>query len=141
MIAYLDTSVVLRAVFGEPEAFRGWAGLEYAVSSQLLQNEALRTLDRRRVASTLPEAALSRVHATTHDLLSRVSLVPLTPAVLARAAEPFPTTLGTLDALHLATALLWRDATGDTPVFLTHDAQLGRGARACGLPTPLCPAD
>ena len=141
MIAYLDTSVVLRAVFGEPDAFAGWAGVDYAVSSQLLRNEALRTLDRRRVSAALPETLLARVHATTHDLLSRVAFVPLTTAVLARAAEPFPTTLGTLDALHLATALLWRDATGDTPVFLTHDAQLARGARACGLSTPLCPAD
>ena len=110
MIAYLDTTVVLRAVFGEPDAFAGWAGVDSAVSSQILQNEAPRTPVRRRVSASLPETLLARVHATTHDLLSRVSLVPLTPAVLARAAEPFPTTLGTLDALHLATALLWPGA-------------------------------
>lgn len=58
MIAYLDTSVVLRAVFGEPDAFSGWAGVDYAVSSRILQNEALRTLDRRRVSAALPETLL-----------------------------------------------------------------------------------
>jgi predicted nucleic acid-binding protein len=51
----------------------------------------------------------ARGAAATHgdavrDLLARVSLVELAPAVLARALEPFPAPVRTLDALHLATA-------------------------------------
>ena len=38
----------------------------------------------------------------------------------------------TLDAIHLATALLWEEHAGEI-VFLTHDGQLANAARACGL--------
>lgn len=54
--------------------------------------------------------------------------------MLARAAQPFPTTLGTLDAIHLSTALLWRERTGEALTLATHDGALALGARAFGLP-------
>ena len=57
----------------------------------------------------------------------------MTAPVLARAAQPLPTELGTLDAIHLATALLWREHTGGDIVMATHDVALGMAARACGL--------
>ena len=44
-----------------------------------------------------------------------------------------PTELGTLDAIHLATALLWKDMTKGNLVMATHDGALARGARAHGL--------
>jgi hypothetical protein len=53
--------------------------------------------------------------------------------VLDRAAQPMPTELGTLDAIHLASALLWKDAMGIDPVMATHDGALGLAARAHGL--------
>ena len=53
--------------------------------------------------------------------------------VLGRAGEPLPTPLGTLDAIHLATALVWRDRTGDPLVIATHDVALGLAARAFGF--------
>lgn len=56
-------------------------------------------------------------------------------AVLRRAGDPFPLPLGTLDALHLATALLVRDRRGGEVVVATHDAQLAAAARAVGLDT------
>jgi hypothetical protein len=52
---------------------------------------------------------------------------------LARASEPFPTALGTLDALHLATALVWRERTRQTLVMATHDPGLGLAARSFGI--------
>ncbi|HEU4693066.1 MAG TPA: hypothetical protein VFS23_32110 [Vicinamibacterales bacterium] len=36
-------------------------------------------------------------------------------------AEPMPMPLGTRDALHLATALVWRDRMGPLPTMATHD--------------------
>ncbi len=53
--------------------------------------------------------------------------------VLSRAGEPLPTPLGTLDAVHLATALIWRDRMGSLPIVATHDAALGLAARAFGF--------
>ncbi|MCK6571694.1 type II toxin-antitoxin system VapC family toxin [Myxococcota bacterium] len=135
MHVYLDSSVILRAAFGEPGAFRGWPRVSYGVSSRLAALECLRTLDRRRVRTSLSDTALARVRGTVLDLLSRLALVPLSPVIVARAAEPFPTALGTLDALHLATALHWQAATGDVLTFVSHDDELSTAARACGFET------
>ncbi len=44
-----------------------------------------------------------------------------------------PTELGTLDAIHLATALLWRELTGISPIVTTHDGALAVAARAHGF--------
>ena len=52
--------------------------------------------------------------------------------VLARAADPFPTMVGSLDAIHLASALLIRDDFEDLG-FATHDQGLGTAARATGF--------
>ena len=55
--------------------------------------------------------------------------------MLDRAALPLPVTLGTLDAIHLATAMLWREASAEELVLATHDRSLALAARACGLRT------
>lgn len=47
-----------------------------------------------------------------NDWLEAIDLVLLRPPVLSRASEPMPMPLGTLDAIHLATALIWRDRVG-----------------------------
>ncbi len=51
---------------------------------------------------------------------------------LERAAEPFPTLLGSLDAIHLASALLARTLVDDLG-FATHDEELATAARAMGF--------
>jgi hypothetical protein len=54
---------------------------------------------------------------------------------LTRASEPLPTPLGTLDALHLATALVWRERTGQALTMATHDRDLALAARLFGIET------
>jgi ABC-type lipoprotein export system ATPase subunit len=49
------------------------------------------------------------------------------------ASEPFPVPLGTLDAIHLATAMAWRDARETALVMATHDKALAEAARSVGL--------
>jgi len=66
------------------------------------------------------------------EAVEAFSLVALDPIVLERASEPFPTTLGPLDAIHLASALLARDRF-DGFVFATHDDELGLAAQATGF--------
>ncbi len=41
--------------------------------------------------------------------------------------------LGPLDAVHLATALIWRDRIAPLPAVATHDTVLGSAARAFGF--------
>jgi hypothetical protein len=54
-------------------------------------------------------------------------------AVLGRASESFSTPLGSLDAIHLATALIWREKWDRDLVMLTHDRQLAVASRANGI--------
>ena len=79
----------------------------------------------------MQEAALRR--QTVNEWLEAIDLILLRPAVLSRASEPLPTPLGTLDALHLASALVWRDRMSPLSVVATHDAALGLAAKAFGF--------
>jgi hypothetical protein len=103
------------------------------VSSELLAVEALRALDRLRLQGALSvDEAVARRQAVT-EWLEAVDLVLLRRPVLSRASDPFPTPLGTLDSLHLATALLWREWTRQTLTMATHDRDLALAARAFGI--------
>ncbi len=132
MIVYVDSSVVLRIVLGEPGALRGWRRIRRAVSSQLARIECLRTIDRARIRLTLPEADVARRRAAVLEVLEGFDVVPMDAAVLRRAADPFPTTLGSLDALHLATALQVRETIPELQLA-THDQELAIAARAVGF--------
>ena len=66
-------------------------------------------------------------------LVAAMETVEPTRPVLARASQPLPTAVGILDAIHLATALLWRERTGADLVMATHDTALATAARASGL--------
>ena len=133
MIAYIDTSALLRMVLREPGALDDLRTYEVLVSSELIAVESARTIDRLRIQGSLTsEEAAERLRAVT-QWLEAIELVLLRPPVLSRASEPMPMPLGTLDAIHLATALLWRDRMGPLPEMATHDTTLGAAARAFGF--------
>lgn len=133
MIAYLDSSVLLRRILGQPGSLREWAAVQTAVASALVETECLRTLDRLRVRAGLTDAEVARRREAVFRLLDSFEIVGVTAPVLARAAQPLPTELGTLDAIHLATALLWREHRDAGIVMATHDAALALAARSTGL--------
>jgi predicted nucleic acid-binding protein len=128
VIAYLDSSVLLRKVLRQPGSLREWTAVRTGVASALAETECLRTLDRLRLRAGLSDREVARRRQTVFRLLESLEVVEVTAPVLARAAE-----LGTLDAIHLATALLWREHSGGDIVMATHDVALGTAARACGL--------
>ena len=133
MIAYVDSSVLLRVALGQPNALPEWRDIERGVSSALVTTESLRTLDRVRLRVNLSDMEVARRRATILSLIDSLELVETDSVVLERAAQPMPTELGTLDAIHLASALLWKDALGSDPVMATHDKALGLAAQAHGL--------
>jgi predicted nucleic acid-binding protein len=133
MIAYLDSSVVLRVVLGQPGALAEWRSIERGAASALVQVECLRTLDRLRIAQGISDADITLRREAVYRVMEAVDAVDVTAAVLTRAAQPMPTALGTLDAIHLATALLYRERLGQDLVMATHDAALALAARASGL--------
>ena len=133
MIAYIDSSVLLRVAFRQANALMQWARVERGVSSALILTESLRTLDRARLRADLSDLEVARRRSTILALVDSLELVEIDSVILDRAAQPMPTELGTLDAIHLASALLWKDATGIEPVMATHDVALGLAAQAHGL--------
>jgi hypothetical protein len=50
VIAYLDSSVLLRVVLGQRNALKEWGRVTQGVASALVEVECLRTLDRLRFA-------------------------------------------------------------------------------------------
>jgi predicted nucleic acid-binding protein len=137
---YIDSSVMLRRTLSQPGALTDvdWVS---ASSSELLAVELRRTFDRLRLTRVMPKRKLAQLRDEVERNLAGIALVPLDRSVLKRAGEPFPKPLKTLDAIHLATALLLNNYEGGI-VFLTHDRQLGVAALACGLavyPGPIAP--
>ena len=134
MNIYLDTSVVLRRLLRQPNALADWGAWEEAYASALLRVEALRTIDRLRLEGFVNDTQRVELHQQLNDLCDSLYLVAFSDAVLERASQPLPTVLGTLDALHLATAQLLRQE-GIELTLATHDERLALAARSVGLPT------
>jgi predicted nucleic acid-binding protein len=134
MIAYVDTSVLLRVALRQANALQQWLQIEHGISSALVTRESLRALDRLRLRNALADSEVATRRSTILSLVSSLDeVVEIDASVLDRAAQPMPTELGTLDAIHLATALLWKDMTQADLVMATHDRALALGAQAHGL--------
>jgi predicted nucleic acid-binding protein len=134
VIAYTDASILLRVAVGQTDSLPEWRQIDHGVASALVVTECLRTLDRLRLRAGLSDAEVATRRETLLALIGSLELVEIDSVVLGRAAQPMPTELGTLDAIHLATALLWRELMGAELTMATHDGALGLAARAHGLP-------
>jgi predicted nucleic acid-binding protein len=129
---YVDSSVLLRVVLQESRALREWRRIRRPIASELVRLECRRTIDRARIRERLSDEVVAQQRAAVLEVLDGFDTVPLDSVVLERAAEPFPTLLGSLDAIHLATALLVRTRIKDLH-FATHDGEVGTAARAMGF--------
>ncbi len=133
MICYIDTSVLLRSVLNHPKQFKDWKQIETAFSSELLSVESHRVIDRYRLEGKLSDSDVSEVKSALSVFLRGLTLFEISRDVVKRASETFPTVIGTLDAIHLSTALLWRDKYRKSFAVLSFDDQLRTAAKAMGL--------
>lgn len=117
---YLDTSVALAHLLAEdrspPESL--WA--QTLVSSRLLEYELWTRVHARGLTHSHGEYV--------RTLIGQVALLELAPPVLARALEPFPHPVRTLDALHLASMEFLR-AQGQPVQLASYDKRLLAAAR------------
>ncbi|MDA2925220.1 PIN domain-containing protein [Acidobacteria bacterium AH-259-L09] len=134
MNAYVESSVLLRKLLGEPDPLEEWTQAEVCVSSQLLRVECLRTLDRLRLRRLLDDEEMALRLEALHAAFESIHLIEVGPEVLDRAGQPFPTSLGTLDAIHLSSAILWQIYEKVPLILFTHDRELALAARAHGIP-------
>jgi predicted nucleic acid-binding protein len=130
MIVYLDASVVLRKLQREAGSLASWGQWKRAYSSELLRVEVLRSIDRNRLKSTLTDDDVANLVAKAYATFDVIEFIDLSASVLNKASQPLLTPLGTLDALHLATALRLVEASGIELTFLTHDTELATAARS-----------
>jgi predicted nucleic acid-binding protein len=124
---------LLRIVLREPGALDDLRSYDGLVSNELIAVESARTIDRLRMQGNLSMDEAAERAAAVNEWLEAIDLVLLRPPVLSRASEPMPMPIGSLDAIHLATALIWRDRIGPLPELATHDGVLGTAARAFGF--------
>jgi len=122
---YLDTSVALAHLLAEDRQPSEAIWQEALISSRLLEYEIWTRIHARN---------LSRSHAEeARALLGRLSFLELAPPVLARALEPFPVPVRTLDALHLA-SMDFLGRQGQRVELFSYDERLLRAARQMRIP-------
>ena len=118
---YLDTSVALAHLLAEDRAPPDRLWQEPLISSRLIEYEIWTRIHARK---------LTRSHTDeVRSVLSRLALIELATPVLARALEPFPKPVRTLDALHLASMEFLRNQ-GQSVTLASYDERLISGARA-----------
>ena len=133
MIAYLDSSVILRIALEAPGRLQEWGLMTRGIVSRLAETECMRAIDRLRISGELSVESSALRREVVYRVLDRLDVVELTAAILRRAGQPMVAPLKTLDAIHLATAELWRETRAEEILFATHDRALGLGARASGF--------
>lgn len=123
---YVDSSVILAQLLAEdrypdPSFWNGGP----LVSSRLVEYEVWNRIHGRRLGVSHGDDVRS--------LLGRLALLELAPTVLARALEPFPAPIRTLDSLHLA-SIEFLTTVGQRPSLATYDRRLADAAIALEIP-------
>jgi predicted nucleic acid-binding protein len=134
MIAYVDSSVLLRFVLDQPSRLAELTRFDERLTSAVTEVECLRAVDASRVSGLLTEDESVRRRSLVFVQLRRMRRLGVSRSVLTRAGESLTLPVKTLDAIHLATALQWRDRRAPDLVFATHDQRLGQAAAALGFP-------
>jgi predicted nucleic acid-binding protein len=133
---YLETSAVVRWLFGEPDSPRIARCIEQSTEplcSALTLLETQRALIRAERERPSRARRIRRLRGQFAEASADWHLLEITPDVRARAGEPFPVEpVRTLDAIHLATALQFAGAFPGLPV-LTFDAQILANLLPLGL--------
>jgi predicted nucleic acid-binding protein len=130
MNVYVDSSIIMRRLRREAAPLRAWGEWDGAYASVLLRVEIFRTIDRIRLSGRFDDRGIVEMLGDARAMLESIALVPVSDPILERASESFLTTLGTLDAMHLATALRLVQTSEIEITFLTHDAELATAARS-----------
>ncbi|MGH9485962.1 MAG: type II toxin-antitoxin system VapC family toxin [Terriglobales bacterium] len=130
---YADASAVLRYLLGQPGMLDLEQAADTVIASVLLEVECNRVLDRFRLSGTMTVSAVAQQRASLARLRERIVILDLDRRTLIRAASPLAAPLGTLDAIHLATALFWLEDNQPPLCFATHDRALARAAQLYGL--------
>lgn len=133
MIVYLDSSFVIRRLLGVGPSAAFWGKWEKAYASTLMRTECCRAANHLRLCGKLDDAGRARLGGWIETVCGAVTQIPVTDAVLKRAAEAYPVEVGTLQAIHLATMQELEAVHGVKCVLASDDEGLVRAAKALGI--------
>ncbi|SDX71998.1 PIN domain-containing protein [Modestobacter sp. DSM 44400] len=122
----LDSSALAKLVLAEPESDALEAWLSARTELTVVASDLVRVEVVRAVARLEPGAV-----PTARALLAGLYLVPVTTDLLELAAGAGPSSLRSLDAIHLATATILGP---ELEAFVVYDHRLAGAAVDAGLP-------
>jgi predicted nucleic acid-binding protein len=133
-VKYVDASALLRVLFAEPGSRVPLVSGDRVLSSQLIEVESFRAVDRERLLGSLDDSQTAIKRKELGELLAMLDLVPIDAMVIERARSSFAVNVRALDALHVATAeVLVAEASGEPLEFWTHDQRQAIAAMSRGL--------
>jgi hypothetical protein len=123
VIVYVDTSALMKLVRPEEHsaALHGWLGAH----DPTLVTSTIGAVELRRAAARVGASTVRVAEA----VIARTRLIDAQPATLDLAARLTPPALRTLDAIHLATAVM----IGDLDASLCYDRRLGAAFERIGI--------
>ena len=132
MRVYVDSSALLKRVFAEDESEALVAGLRaHVAEGSVLVSSALAWVEVSRALRAYPNSrGPVELGSVADTAMSGVLEKPMSGEVIALARRLAPPTLRTLDAIHLASALLI-----DADVLVAYDQRLLQAATSYGITT------
>ncbi|MBI2899974.1 MAG: type II toxin-antitoxin system VapC family toxin [Planctomycetes bacterium] len=134
--AYVDTSLLAMRYLAEADTsrFRRMMNAHRLVTSAVTAVELRSVLVQRLAAGDITDTACRAISARLTQDRDFWDTIPVTDAVLAIAEDVVPrANVRTLDAVHIASAMVRRDAGLPALPFLTRDAEQAQGARLLGF--------
>jgi predicted nucleic acid-binding protein len=128
MIAYVDSSVLLRFVLEQPKALSDVGSFDELITSLIAEVECMCAVDAAHARGELDADEHAERRIIAYSQLRRTRRIMPSLSILRRAGQPLPVPLRALDAIHVATALVWRERRASDLVFATHDPQQARAA-------------
>jgi predicted nucleic acid-binding protein len=133
-IHYFDSSVILRYSIGHKDSICNLSHYtDDASTSVVTAIECFRVLDRWRITGEVSESQLVDTRVLILKILQGLRIISLDARIAELAAQSFPIAIKSLDAIHLATALLLQKQSQNKVTVLTHDAKLALAVRAMDL--------
>jgi len=132
---YVDSSVLLRHLLAGDEDFGRVKEFAKAGSSELLYIECSRVIYRYRMEAMITDNQLEEAMMRFNEIYDALFIFEISSKVKKRSAASFPTAVGTLDAIHLSTALLWAEQEEEPMSIFTFDEQMKTCAHSMGIHT------
>jgi len=136
VVVYAESSAILAWLLGEPGSDAAAAvltGAEHVVASTLTELECRRALARGVAMGRLTDMERRAALQLLQDAARQWTLMAMDGPILDRAGRAFPVEpVRTLDAIHLAAALAFRQELGDL-TLLSRDERIRANAAELGL--------